>query len=61
MTQLEVYVRIKIRSTLEVGMHSFEHQLEADVSQMELNGLVVALNENPEVHDILVQLPLPVH
>jgi methylenetetrahydrofolate dehydrogenase (NADP+)/methenyltetrahydrofolate cyclohydrolase len=57
----QVYVRNKVLRATEVGMKSFEHRLAADVSQAELNDLVDALNWNPEVHGILVQLPLPAH
>ncbi len=55
----EVYVRNKNKQTLEAGMNSFEHQLSAETSQAELLALVRRLNEDPAVHGILVQLPLP--
>lgn len=55
----EVYVRNKGKMTLEVGMKSFEHRLPADTSQKELLTLIEGLNDDPEVHGILVQLPLP--
>jgi methylenetetrahydrofolate dehydrogenase (NADP+)/methenyltetrahydrofolate cyclohydrolase len=54
-----VYVANKARQTVEVGMRSFEHRLPADTSQAHLLALVRQLNENPAVHGILVQLPLP--
>jgi methylenetetrahydrofolate dehydrogenase (NADP+) / methenyltetrahydrofolate cyclohydrolase len=57
----EVYVRNKGRQTIEVGMKSFEHKLAADTSQDDLLALVENLNADPEVHGILVQLPLPDH
>lgn len=56
-----VYVRNKARQTVEVGMRSVEHRLAADVSQEELLTLVRALNADPQIHGILVQLPLPAH
>ena len=57
----QVYVRNKGRQTLTAGMRSFEHKLPADVSGAELLALVAALNADPAVHGILVQLPLPKH
>ncbi|NOZ42571.1 MAG: bifunctional methylenetetrahydrofolate dehydrogenase/methenyltetrahydrofolate cyclohydrolase, partial [Alphaproteobacteria bacterium] len=56
-----IYVRNKNKSTLEAGMNSFEYPLDPKVSEAELLGLVANLNENPAVHGILVQLPLPAH
>ncbi|MFN4154786.1 MAG: bifunctional methylenetetrahydrofolate dehydrogenase/methenyltetrahydrofolate cyclohydrolase FolD [Paracoccaceae bacterium] len=57
----QVYVRNKGVQTAEAGMASFEHKLAADTSQAELLALVRALNADPKVHGILVQLPLPAH
>jgi methylenetetrahydrofolate dehydrogenase (NADP+)/methenyltetrahydrofolate cyclohydrolase len=57
----EVYVGSKIRSTVEAGMHSFEHRLGAEASQAELLSLIDRLNADREVDGILVQLPLPRH
>jgi methylenetetrahydrofolate dehydrogenase (NADP+) / methenyltetrahydrofolate cyclohydrolase len=56
-----VYVRNKARQTLEVGMASFEHKLPAETAQADLIALVEALNADPRVDGILVQLPLPQH
>ena len=55
----QVYVRNKHASTVEVGMASFEHRLAIDTDEAELLALVRALNADPKVHGILVQLPLP--
>ncbi len=55
----EIYVRNKNKMTLEAGMRSFEHNLPADTSQKELLTLIEGLNNDPEIHGILVQLPLP--
>jgi methylenetetrahydrofolate dehydrogenase (NADP+)/methenyltetrahydrofolate cyclohydrolase len=55
----EVYVRNKGKQTLEAGMASFEHKLDADTSEADLLALVARLNADPAVHGILVQLPLP--
>jgi len=57
----QVYVRNKNKQTAEAGMNSFEHKLEADTSEAELLALIDRLNADPEVHGILVQLPLPKH
>ena len=57
----QVYVRSKGKQTVEVGMNSFEHKLEADTSEADLLALIDQLNEDPAVHGILVQLPLPGH
>jgi methylenetetrahydrofolate dehydrogenase (NADP+)/methenyltetrahydrofolate cyclohydrolase len=54
-----VYVRTKGRACAEVGIASFPHQLPATVGLGELLGLVENLNRRPEIHGILVQLPLP--
>lgn len=55
----EVYVRNKIKQTKEVGMKSFEHRLDADITEDQLLTLIGGLNRNEDVHGILVQLPLP--
>jgi methylenetetrahydrofolate dehydrogenase (NADP+)/methenyltetrahydrofolate cyclohydrolase len=57
----EVYVRSKGKMTVEVGMRSFEHRLPADTDEATLLALVHQLNNDPQVHGILVQLPLPAH
>ncbi len=57
----QVYVRSKGKQTVEVGMASFEHRLEADTSEDALLALIDKLNADPQVHGILVQLPLPDH
>ncbi len=57
----QVYVRNKGKQTLEAGMNSYEFKMPATVSQDELLAKVKELNEDPAVHGILVQLPLPDH
>jgi len=57
----QVYVRSKGKQTAEAGMNSYEHKLEASTGQDELLGLIDRLNNDPDVHGILVQLPLPDH
>lgn len=56
-----VYVANKAKQTVEVGMRSFEHRLPATTTQEHLEALVRQLNEDADVHGILVQLPLPKH
>lgn len=55
----QTYVRMKNRAADEVGIHSRQIDLEADISEDELLGWVEGLNADPEIHGILVQLPLP--
>ncbi len=57
----EVYVRNKGKQTVECGMNSFAHALDADTSEADLLALIEQLNNDPAVHGILVQLPLPKH
>ncbi|MGJ8612451.1 MAG: bifunctional methylenetetrahydrofolate dehydrogenase/methenyltetrahydrofolate cyclohydrolase FolD [Octadecabacter sp.] len=57
----QVYVRSKGKMTVEVGMKSVEHRLDADVSEEELLKVVHDLNADTTIHGILVQLPLPDH
>lgn len=57
----EVYVRSKGKRTVEAGMNSYEHRLDATTSQAELLALIDQLNADQSVHGILVQLPLPDH
>lgn len=55
----QVYVGSKVRQTKEAGMNSFEHRLPVTTPQAELEALIDRLNADPQVHGILVQLPLP--
>jgi methylenetetrahydrofolate dehydrogenase (NADP+)/methenyltetrahydrofolate cyclohydrolase len=57
----QVYVRSKAKRTHEAGMLSFQHKLPAETSQASLLALIAELNASPQVHGILVQLPLPRH
>jgi methylenetetrahydrofolate dehydrogenase (NADP+)/methenyltetrahydrofolate cyclohydrolase len=54
-----IYVRSKARATEEAGMNSWQYTLPAETSAAELLARVDALNADPAVHGILVQLPLP--
>ena len=57
----QVYVRNKGKQTVEAGMHSEEHRMDASVSEAEVIAMVEKLNADPAIHGILVQLPLPDH
>ncbi len=57
----QVYVRGKVKACAQTGIRSLEFRPAADVSQEELDRLILRLNEDPEVDGILVQLPLPAH
>ncbi|MGD1881772.1 MAG: bifunctional methylenetetrahydrofolate dehydrogenase/methenyltetrahydrofolate cyclohydrolase FolD [Paracoccaceae bacterium] len=57
----QVYVRSKGKMTVEVGMKSVEHRLEAETSEADLLALIQSLNADETIHGILVQLPLPGH
>jgi methylenetetrahydrofolate dehydrogenase (NADP+) / methenyltetrahydrofolate cyclohydrolase len=54
-----LYVRNKIRACDECGVRSYLHALGADASEVQVLELIARLNADPEVHGILVQLPLP--
>ena len=56
-----VYVKNKGIQTKASGMNSYEHKLNADTSEADLLALIDRLNADPDVHGILVQLPLPDH
>jgi methylenetetrahydrofolate dehydrogenase (NADP+) / methenyltetrahydrofolate cyclohydrolase len=55
----QVYVRNKRNACEEVGLHSISHDLPSDTSEAQLLALVHALNLDPTIDGILVQLPLP--
>ncbi|MDR3470835.1 MAG: bifunctional methylenetetrahydrofolate dehydrogenase/methenyltetrahydrofolate cyclohydrolase FolD [Devosia sp.] len=57
----QVYVRNKAKQTVEVGMHSEKYELPDTVPEADLLALVRRLNDDPGIHGILVQLPLPAH
>lgn len=57
----KVYVASKQKACEELGMKSIGHHLPADISQAELLEVVRGLAVDPQVHGILVQLPLPAH
>jgi len=56
-----VYVANKGKTAKACGFHSVEHALDADTSEADVLALVGNLNEDNDIHGILVQLPLPKH
>jgi methylenetetrahydrofolate dehydrogenase (NADP+) / methenyltetrahydrofolate cyclohydrolase len=57
----KVYVRNKTLACQAIGMHSEVHAMSAETSQAHLIAFVKGLNADPDIHGILVQLPLPKH
>ena len=57
----QVYVANKEKACTELGMYSEKHALPEDTTEEELLALVDRLNNDPKIHGILVQLPLPKH
>ncbi len=57
----QIYVKNKQRTAEACGFHSVKHALDHEAGQDELLSLVESLNDDPRVHGILVQLPLPGH
>ncbi len=57
----QVYVRNKVKACQDNGLHSVLEQYPATLSEADLLARVDALNQDPAIHGILVQLPLPAH
>ncbi len=57
----QVYVGAKEKTSKELGVYSERHDIPAKTTQKELLALIDKLNKDPEIHGILVQLPLPKH
>jgi len=57
----QVYVRNKVKACEEAGLHSVLEKYDATMTEAELLARVEALNNDPSIHGILVQLPLPKH
>ncbi len=55
------YVRSKNKAAHDIGIYSEQHDLPADVNETKLLSLIDRLNQDPRIHGILVQLPLPKH
>jgi methylenetetrahydrofolate dehydrogenase (NADP+) / methenyltetrahydrofolate cyclohydrolase len=57
----QVYVRNKVKACSDAGLHSVLEKYDASMTEAELLARVDALNNDPSIHGILVQLPLPAH
>ncbi|CAM8654993.1 FolD 5,10-methylene-tetrahydrofolate dehydrogenase/Methenyl tetrahydrofolate cyclohydrolase [Comamonadaceae bacterium] len=57
----QVYVRNKVKACSDAGLHSVLEKYDASMTEAELLARVEALNNDPSIHGILVQLPLPAH
>jgi methylenetetrahydrofolate dehydrogenase (NADP+) / methenyltetrahydrofolate cyclohydrolase len=55
------YVRAKHRACKNIGIRTKDFNFPTDISEAEILNLVDTLNNDPEIHGILVQLPLPAH
>ena len=56
-----VYVRNKVKGCADTGVHSVFEKYEATLSEADLLARIAALNVDPTIHGILVQMPLPKH
>ncbi|HSI56630.1 MAG TPA: bifunctional methylenetetrahydrofolate dehydrogenase/methenyltetrahydrofolate cyclohydrolase [Ideonella sp.] len=56
-----VYVRNKVKACGDAGLHSVFEKYDADLSEADLLARIAALNADPSIHGILVQMPLPKH
>lgn len=54
-----VYVGNKVKACAEAGIRSIEHRLPATATRLDLENLIDDLNDDPQIHGILLQLPLP--
>jgi methylenetetrahydrofolate dehydrogenase (NADP+)/methenyltetrahydrofolate cyclohydrolase len=57
----QVYVRNKVRACQDNGIHSVLERYDAGLTQAELLARIAALNADPAIHGVLVQMPLPRH
>jgi len=57
----QVYVRNKVKACEDIGMHSVLERYAASYTEAALLQRIAALNQDPSIHGILVQLPLPPH
>ncbi|MNK19732.1 Bifunctional protein FolD protein [compost metagenome] len=57
----QVYVRNKVAACEKAGLHSVKEQYPAEMTEAELLARIAILNQDPTIHGILVQLPLPKH
>ena len=57
----QVYVRNKVKACADAGLHSVLEKYDATMTEAQLLARIDALNKDPAIHGILVQLPLPAH
>ena len=57
----QVYVRNKVKACEDNGLYSLLEKYEADMTEAALLARIAALNADPKIHGILVQMPLPKH
>ena len=57
----QVYVRNKVKACADAGLHSVLERYDADLTEAALLARIDALNKDPAIHGILVQLPVPQH
>lgn len=57
----QVYVRNKVKACADAGLHSVLERYDADMTEAALLARINALNQDPSIHGILVQLPVPKH
>ncbi len=57
----EIYVNFKEKDSKEAGFYCERYNLEENVKEFDLLALITKLNQNPKIHGLLVQLPLPKH
>ncbi len=55
------YVKMKSKSSKEVGIYSITHEMPIDIKESEILETIIMMNKNPNIDGILVQLPLPSH
>jgi len=55
------YVTLKVRTALDLGFNEIQDNQPADISEADLLALIDKYNKDPNIHGILVQLPLPKH
>ena len=55
------YVTLKIKTAIELGFHEIQDNQSETITEEELIGIIKKYNEDPLIHGILVQLPLPSH
>jgi methylenetetrahydrofolate dehydrogenase (NADP+) / methenyltetrahydrofolate cyclohydrolase / formyltetrahydrofolate synthetase len=57
----QTYVNMKTKKCKELGIHNIQHILDDKVEQHEIINVIEQLNNDPNIHGILIQLPLPKH